>query len=767
MAWQLIYTSAPRTLTAGQTGYGTVARSEHLREALIQRLEQLSYFQHGDNRATTPPVIHAYRILDLRGAKYHVLTRLVDAGLDFTNRTNHLAHHLIFTPEELATRPSPALIFLHWAGWRNSWTDEPRFLDAGDWLGFDDLPRAAALPAENWSRLTNDAARAAALLTRPAASGCQLACEPGQENEWLALFAESLQLLDPEKKSPAQRWTFPFTTHLQEQDQPNDFRWRGGEPGSPIAHRATDLPVPSGELAELAQRGPKKPFIPPATPRVGAAPVVTAKPVLAKLDNSTARPLRLQSRTTGTAARIDDSADEPRRSLGARQAAPVVVALLAVFLVLGFWKPGWFKRESKAPPPIKEAVGPQNGAGEAPIIKDNFAEAFAEKKSPPAAAPKSTPSTKAIEELKQRLGSVPTYLYIHDFTTSLKQPAPPQLVSLFDKIMTGIPPAITCRAVANALRLDALESSVPLNVSPSDVGRHLRARGKTSDSDEFKIVCDWSTGQTTNMTIEFTAVPTASLTMLFQPKGDRSFEPFRILIANAPGTSAPVQLSKTFLSIDQTNVEHTVGVLVWEKLKAIQRPAGFDWQLRPFVNNPNNPPADLHDQLSTHLPLPREGLDFATVRSRLQGLLDTNREKSLILASEINKLRDTIRPALTNKLSEDEVKKSDQQKSATEISRLRQQLNTAGFKKQMEGLKENHFTARWESLNSNMKTLDAKTREQQAANREAIRLADALKKIPDNLADTAYVGLFLADERNEHRRLEVIRFTDASEPKTK
>jgi hypothetical protein len=81
MAWQLIYTSAPRTLTAGQTGYGTVARSLDLRDALIQRLEQLSYFQHGDNRVTTPPVIHAYRIIDLRGAKYHVLTRLVDAGL--------------------------------------------------------------------------------------------------------------------------------------------------------------------------------------------------------------------------------------------------------------------------------------------------------------------------------------------------------------------------------------------------------------------------------------------------------------------------------------------------------------------------------------------------------------------------------------------------------------------------------------------------------------------------------------------------------------
>ena len=46
MAWQLIFTSAPRTLSAGQSGYGTVARSADLREGLAQRLEQLSYYGH-------------------------------------------------------------------------------------------------------------------------------------------------------------------------------------------------------------------------------------------------------------------------------------------------------------------------------------------------------------------------------------------------------------------------------------------------------------------------------------------------------------------------------------------------------------------------------------------------------------------------------------------------------------------------------------------------------------------------------------------------
>src|SRR5437867_9020143 len=108
MARQLIYTSALRTLVPGQSGYGTVARSTDLREALIQRLEQISYYQHigaPGTGATQSHVVSAYRILDFRGSRYHILSRIQDAGLDFTSRTNHLAHHLVFEPVELAGVP--------------------------------------------------------------------------------------------------------------------------------------------------------------------------------------------------------------------------------------------------------------------------------------------------------------------------------------------------------------------------------------------------------------------------------------------------------------------------------------------------------------------------------------------------------------------------------------------------------------------------------------------------------------------------------------
>ena len=114
MPWQLIYTSAPRGLLSGQSGFCTVARSRDLREALVQRLEQISSYHYlrvaEAATANRNPTVCAFRILDLRGSKYHVLTRILPCGLDFTARTNHLAHHLVFQADELAQLPSPAAI---------------------------------------------------------------------------------------------------------------------------------------------------------------------------------------------------------------------------------------------------------------------------------------------------------------------------------------------------------------------------------------------------------------------------------------------------------------------------------------------------------------------------------------------------------------------------------------------------------------------------------------------------------------------------------
>jgi hypothetical protein len=126
MPRQLIYTSVPRGLTPGQSGYCTVARSRDLREALIPQLEKFSYYTPEPNYN---PIICAHRILDLRGAKFHILSRIVDAGLDFTKRRSFLAHHLIFDPAEIESAATPAEIFSNWPGWLHDWNGHPAWLD--------------------------------------------------------------------------------------------------------------------------------------------------------------------------------------------------------------------------------------------------------------------------------------------------------------------------------------------------------------------------------------------------------------------------------------------------------------------------------------------------------------------------------------------------------------------------------------------------------------------------------------------------------------
>ena len=62
MAWQLIYTSAPRLIEAGRTGFGTVARHRAVSGMLASAVERFSQFArlpgHDPRR-----VVHAHRIL--------------------------------------------------------------------------------------------------------------------------------------------------------------------------------------------------------------------------------------------------------------------------------------------------------------------------------------------------------------------------------------------------------------------------------------------------------------------------------------------------------------------------------------------------------------------------------------------------------------------------------------------------------------------------------------------------------------------------------
>ncbi len=223
MPQQLIYTSAPRGLAAGRAGFCTVAMSVGLREALALKLEQISYFDHGAMGAGEQ-VIRAFRLIDLRGTRYFVLSRVQDCGLDFTQRTNFIAHHLIFTPEEVSDVARPPEIFRQWNGWLTRWDGEPSVLSDNDWGNLYAIPSRQP-PARAWARLAGDAMNAFALLET---SGLLLNVEGVADDAVLDLFAESLALLEAREARDfrAAAWQFTFTTALQNQDAPAEFRWR-------------------------------------------------------------------------------------------------------------------------------------------------------------------------------------------------------------------------------------------------------------------------------------------------------------------------------------------------------------------------------------------------------------------------------------------------------------------------------------------------------------------------------------------------------------
>jgi predicted nucleic acid-binding Zn ribbon protein len=238
MPQQLIYTSAPRGIVAGRSGHCTVARSASMREALMLQLEKFCYYQHLSLSGGQERPIFACRVVDIRGTRFHVLSRIQDAGLDFTGRTNFIAHHLVFTPEEIRQFPTPPVILRDWPGWVKSWTKEPQLLDNEDWTELTALAVKTSVPAQAWQRVTGDAVNGYGLLE--ARAGDSFRVDDQTDETILGLLAESLELLevrDTRRDFRAAAWNYTFTTSMQEQDNPADFRWRCIHSDNPAANR--------------------------------------------------------------------------------------------------------------------------------------------------------------------------------------------------------------------------------------------------------------------------------------------------------------------------------------------------------------------------------------------------------------------------------------------------------------------------------------------------------------------------------------------------
>lgn len=257
MAWQLVYTSAPALIDAGRSGFGTVARHDAIRPALQTELERISQFSR-EQGLSKNRILFYHRVLDLRGERYHVLSRIKDAGADYTGRTNHIAHHIVLTAAEAeqcyrTKRCSPADMIL-WVTsnglWRDQWNEAARLFDSSEEIAVGAIPARLSLPAVSWGAVTGAAANAAILAPGGAATeGCWLLYREEQTTEVLPLIGEALCL----HSNP---WAISFSTDTQPTDRIEEISWRGVALGSPLERTARQSVRPVLDLGNPASLPP-------------------------------------------------------------------------------------------------------------------------------------------------------------------------------------------------------------------------------------------------------------------------------------------------------------------------------------------------------------------------------------------------------------------------------------------------------------------------------------------------------------------------------
>ena len=244
MPLQLIFTSAPQGLTPGRSGYCTIARHRAIPDRLAQLLESV-----GTPHERPEGETFTFRMLEAGGKNWCVLSRFVARGLDYTQRDNRLAHHLIFSLEEAAILPPPAAIAGRWKGWRDEWTGAPTWLEGED-RSLQLESQTPLTPAVTWREETGTGAKAAWLINAsgPAAVGL---LNPPETLRLLRLLAEASALLG---KSA---WAATFTTDATTTGS-DGFLWAVNSTAAAATidfATAKSLPAPSGDIARQAAAG--------------------------------------------------------------------------------------------------------------------------------------------------------------------------------------------------------------------------------------------------------------------------------------------------------------------------------------------------------------------------------------------------------------------------------------------------------------------------------------------------------------------------------
>jgi hypothetical protein len=290
MAKEVVITSVPRGIKLGRTGFQVVMRTAGTGDGVLSSLEQLGGYRHVHPQGSgRNPLIYSYRVVRGNTGQLNVLGRTVDAGNDFSNRSNKLAHLLAIDLGELSAlrNSSPAAVLAAIDGkLATAWQGGP-----------EERPSPLALPAppiqpatcRRWNDVKGDAGWGGLLAQRAMRGQASLViapdCSPTWSRRLLDLFQEVLALLPPDG-----RWKTTFETTVIGSSSSMLRGTYAGSPESATGHAGllvVDLtqtaPLPANvvadDLIKIAREGPKQAVAgkaPPIPGGRGAVPLFAA-----------------------------------------------------------------------------------------------------------------------------------------------------------------------------------------------------------------------------------------------------------------------------------------------------------------------------------------------------------------------------------------------------------------------------------------------------------------------------------------------------------
>ncbi|MEO1983968.1 MAG: hypothetical protein ABGZ24_25930 [Fuerstiella sp.] len=220
MSFELVYTSARRGLREGASGFCTVAATDGMPRALHEKLESLSGYSHSEAATgAEPPVNHSHMTIRLQRNIYHVVSRIGDAGIDYTGRTNKIAHHLALTGAEAERYPhGPAALFSDCGFWHADWDSDPETFSPNR------TPSSYLEPVDDfgtWADVFGDAGWAG-VLGHAVANGLKpVSIIVPNPDDTMMLLHEALQLV-----SPRDRWKVCFSTYFSRLAPGTQCHWR-------------------------------------------------------------------------------------------------------------------------------------------------------------------------------------------------------------------------------------------------------------------------------------------------------------------------------------------------------------------------------------------------------------------------------------------------------------------------------------------------------------------------------------------------------------